>query len=163
MTVLEKSCSRTGNATSPPGSTWQRPTVQEAQARAQRACEQRVFAKAETYRKASRQESGIGKVCTNKIAASPGGGVDRRWAGPNGPAINGEESVGTGVAKGWQGNEPPLVDGKPVTKDGHSRKNRGSESLSLKKVLSDSMKGMRKVRRSITGSGLASENDRIID
>jgi hypothetical protein len=71
--------------------------------------------------------------------------------------------VGTGVAQGWQGNEPPSVGGKPAAKDGHSRKSRGSESLSLKKVLSDSMKGMRKVRRSIPGSGLASRNDRITD
>jgi len=158
MTVPETNCSRTGNAKSLPRSTWQRPTVQEAQVLAQRVREQRVFAKAETCWKASGQESGVGKAWTNKIAASPGGGVDRRWAGPNSPATNSEESVGTGVAKGWQGNEPPSVDGKPVAKDDHSRKSRGSESLSLKKVLSDSMKGMRKVRRSITGSGLASEN-----
>jgi hypothetical protein len=163
MTMPETNCSRTGNAKSLPGSTWQRPTVQEAQAQTQRVREERVFAKAETYRKASGQESGVGKAWTNKIAASPGGGVDRRWAGPNGPATNGEESVGTGVAQGWQGNEPPSVGGKPAAKDGHSRKSRGSESLSLKKVLSDSMKGMRKVRRSIPGSGLVSGNDRIID
>lgn len=162
-TMPETNCSRTGNAKSLPVSTWQRPTVQEAQAQAQRVCEQRVFAKAGTYRKASGQESGVGKAWTNKVAASPGGGVDRRWAGPNGPATNGEESVGTGVAQGWQANEPPLVDGKPAAKDGHSRKSRGSESLSLKKVLSDSMKGMRKVRKSIPGSSLASENDKIID
>jgi hypothetical protein len=56
-----------------------------------------------------------------------------------------------------------LIDGKPAAKDGHSRKSRDPESLSLKKVLSDLIEGMRKMRRSITGSSLASENDRIID
>jgi hypothetical protein len=61
-TVPETNCSRTGNAKSPPGSTWQRPMVQEAQAQAQRVREQRVFAKAETYRKASGQESGVSKA-----------------------------------------------------------------------------------------------------
>lgn len=35
--------------------------------------------------------------------------------------------------------------------------------LRLKNVLSDSMKGTRKVRRNITRSSLASGNDRIID
>jgi len=163
MTVLETNCSRTGNAKSLPRSTWQRPTVKEAQAQGQRVREQRDVAKVETYRKASGQESGVGEAWTNTIAASPSGRVDRRWAGPNDPATNGEESAGTGVAKGWQRNEPPSVDENPVAKDGHSSKSRGSESLGLKKVLSDSMKGMRKVRRSITGSGLASGNDRIID
>jgi hypothetical protein len=163
ITVPETNSSRPGDAKSLPGWTWQRPTVQEAQAQAKRVREQRVFAKAEMYRRTSGRESGVGKAWTNKIAAGPGVGVDRQLAGPDGPATNGEESVGTGVVQGWQGSEPPSVDGKPAAKDGHSRKSSGAKSLSLKKVLSDSMKGMRKVRRSITVSGLASRNDRIIE
>jgi hypothetical protein len=49
----------------------------EAQVQAKRVCEQRVLAKAERYRRASGQESRVGKAWTNKIAARPGGGVDR--------------------------------------------------------------------------------------
>ena len=43
----------------------------------------------------------------------------------------------------------PQQMGKPTAKGVHSWKSSGAESRSLKKVLSDLMKGMRKVRRSI--------------
>ena len=97
----ETNSSRIGNVKSPPGRAWRQPTTQEAQAQAKRVREQRVLAKAERYRKASGQESGVGKAWTNKIAARPGGGGDRQWARPA-PATNDKGSVGTGVAQGWK-------------------------------------------------------------
>lgn len=65
----ETNSSGTGNAKSLPGWTWQRPTIQEAQAQAKRVRKQRAFAKAERYQRASEQESGVGKAGTNKRAA----------------------------------------------------------------------------------------------
>ena len=58
--------------------------------------------------------------------------------------VKSKETGGNGVAQGWQGDEPPL---------NGSRKSSGAESLrSL-------MKGVRKMRRSITGSGSMSGNE----
>jgi hypothetical protein len=152
-----------GDAKSLPGLTWQRPTVQEAQAQAKRIREQRVFAKAVTYRRASGQDSGVGKGWSYKTAARQDSGVGRAWTGGDGVPTNSENSAGSGIAEGWPGNEPPTADGKPTAKGGHSRKSSGAEALSLKKVFSGSMKGVRKMRRSCTGSGSVSGNERVID
>ena len=126
------------DAKSLPGLSWQRPTVQEAQAQARRIREQRVLAKAATYRKASGQDSVASKGCT--------GGI--------------KDLMGTGVAQGWQGAGPHSADTKVVAKVDHARKSSGADSLNLKKVLSDSMKGMRKVRRNFTGSGSMSGSEK---
>ena len=142
-----KTASGKSDVKSLPGLSWQRPTIQEAQAQARRIREERVFAKAATYRRASGQDSGVGR-----------GGI-----GGMGAATDIKESVGTGVAQGWQGAGPHSVDTKSASKAGHSRKSSGAESLNLKKVLSESMKGMRKMRRSFTGSRSVSGNDKIND
>ena len=130
-----------------PGLSWQRPTIQEAQAHARHIREQRVFAKVATYRRASGQDSGVGR-----------GGV-----GGIGAATDIKDSVGTGFAQGWQGAGPHSAVAKPAAKAGHSRKTSGADSLNLKKVLSESMKGMRKMRRSFAGSESVSGNDKIND
>jgi hypothetical protein len=49
----ETNSSRTGSVKGPPGRTWRRPTIQEAQAQAKRVREQKALAKAERYRRAS--------------------------------------------------------------------------------------------------------------
>lgn len=100
------------------------------------------------YKAATKPDVGLGKVLSR---------------GGDGPATNNEESVGSGVAQAWQGNKPPSADGKPAAKGSQSRKTSGADSLSLKEVLSGSMKGMRKMRRSITGSGSVSGSERLID
>ena len=151
------------DAQSLPGLTLQRPTVQEAQAQAKRIREQRVFAKAETYRRASWKSSGIVKGRFHEAAAWQVSEVGKAWVGNDGALTSREESVGSGVAQGWQGNGSPLATPMPPAKVGHARRSSGEAALSLKKVLSDSMKGVRKVRRSITGSGSMSGNEQIID
>jgi hypothetical protein len=147
-----------------PGLTRQRSTIHEAQAQAKRVREQRIFAKAVVYRRASGQETGGGSGWPYRAAAKRNSGLGKVLSrGGDGTATNSEESVGSSVAQGWQGSKPPSADWKPAAKGGHSRKTIEADSLSLKKVLSDSMKGMRKMRRSITGSGSVSGSERLID
>jgi hypothetical protein len=112
----------------------------------------------------SGQDGGGGKGSTYKTVTRHDCGVGKGLnGGGDGTTTNSEESVGGGFSQGWQGIEPPSADGKPASKGGHSRKSSGADSLSLRKVLSDSMNGMRKIRRSFTGSGSVSGSERLID
>jgi hypothetical protein len=128
--------------------TWQRPTVHEAQAQARRIRTQRVVAKAAVYRRASGQEGGFGTTLS-------GGG--------NGAATDSQDAAGSHVGKSCEENELISVDVYPAANGGHCRKIGGTDSLRLKKVLSDSMTGMRKIKRSFTGSRSVSRSERLIN
>lgn len=142
------SASGIGDVTSLPPFTWQRPTVHEAQVQARRIRTQRVVAKAVVYRRVSGQEGGFGTTLS-------GGG--------NAAATDSQDAVGGYIGKSCQENELISVDVYPAANEGHCRKISGTDSLRLKKVLSDSMTGMRKIKRSLTGSRSVSRSERLIN
>jgi hypothetical protein len=141
------SASGMGDANSLPQSTRQRPTVHEAQAQAKRVREQGVVAKTVVYRGASDQERRFGTTSSG---------------GSNGAATNNGDAVGTDVSGSRRGNELISLDARLAANGGYCRKTSWTESLKLKKVLSDSMNGMRKIKRSFTRSGSASGSEKLI-
>jgi hypothetical protein len=141
------SASGMSDANSLPQSTRQRPTVHEAQAQAKRVREQGVVAKTVVYQRASEQEQGFGTTISG---------------GSNGAATNSDDAVGSDISGSCRGNELTSVDACLAANGDYCRKTRRTDSLRLKKVLSDSMNGMKKIKWSFTGSGSASGSERLI-
>jgi hypothetical protein len=145
--ALTPRASGMSDANSLPQSTQQRPTVHEAHAQAKRGREQGVVAKTVVCRGASEQEQGFGTTSSGDS---------------NDAATNNEDAVGSDVSGSRRGNDLISVDACLAANGGYCRKTSRTESLKLRKVLSDSMNGMRKIKRSFTRLGSASGSEKLI-